>query len=118
MQEMKIRANKLFVCTLFMMIFMAKMLISVAPYFISLSNKTVSAVIMQLEQENKNEKEDPEKESSKDKKFFDEDLQWFTHFVQMPVTVEAQTCLNYGHSIYQPDHHSSVPTPPPDARLS
>lgn len=103
------------ICLLFMMIFIVKMVISVAPAFLSLNNKTVNAVIMQLEEENKNEKESPEKESCKEKKFFDEDLQWLTHHVQEPVTIETQKRLDYGHSIYQPGHHPSVLTPPPNS---
>jgi hypothetical protein len=47
---------------MFMGIFLAKMVISIAPVFICLDNKTVSAVIMQLEHETKGEKEDPDKE--------------------------------------------------------
>lgn len=112
---MKNRIGKITICMLFMMVFMSKMIISVAPAFLSLNNKTVNAVIMQLEEENKNEKESPEKESAKEKKFFDEDLQWFTHHVHEPIIIETQKRLDYGHSIYQPGHHPSVLTPPPNS---
>lgn len=101
-----------------MMIFISKMIISVAPAFLSLNNKTVNAVIMQLELENKNEKDDPDKEGNKDKKFFDEDCLYTYHAVQMPVIVEKVQLLNFEHSLYQPSHHLTVPTPPPDARLA
>ena len=114
---MKIRANKVFVCILFMMIFISKMIISVAPAFISLNNKTVHAVIMQLEQESKNEKDDPDKEGSKDKKFFDEDFQFVFQPVQVPFTIKTNKLLSPEHALYHPDHHPSVPTPPPDASL-
>jgi len=73
---------------------------------------------MQLEQENKNEKEDPDKEGSKDKKFFDEDCLYTYHIVQVPVIIEEAQLLNFEHSLYQPSHHFTVPTPPPDARLA
>jgi len=100
---------------LFMMIFMAKMIISVAPAFLSLNNKTVNAVIMQLELENKNEKDDPDKEAGKDKKFFDEDFQFVYHAVHVPVTININPLLNLKHPHYQSGHHLTVPTPPPDA---
>lgn len=102
---------------LFMMIFISKMVISVAPAFLSLNNKTVNAVIMQLELENKNEKDDPDKDSGKEKKFFDEDFQFVYHVVQIPVTIKTNKLLSPKHPLYQPDHHPSVPTPPPDASL-
>jgi hypothetical protein len=114
---MKIRANKVFVCMLFMMIFISKMVISVAPAFLSLNNKTVNAVIMQLELENKNEKDDPDKDSGKEKKFFDEDFQFVYHVEHIPVTIKVNKQLSPKHALYQPDHHPSVPTPPPDASL-
>ena len=114
---MKIRANKLFVCMLFMMIFVSKMIISVAPAFLSLNNKTVNAVIMQLEQEGKNDKEDPDKDSSKDKKFFDEDFQSYYQPEQIPLLFELTSLLVHFHALYQPNHHPSVSTPPPDVKL-
>lgn len=114
MQLMKIRTNKLFVSVLFMMIFLAKMIISIAPAFLSFNNKTVNAVIMQLEQESKNEKEDPEKDASKDKKFFDEDCQYVHHAVLVPLAIQTPNLLSHPHALYQPGHHLSVPTPPPD----
>jgi hypothetical protein len=117
LQLVKNKERKIFICMLFMMIFISKMIISVAPAFLSLNNKTVNAVIMQLELENKNDKDDPEKESSKDKKFFDEDCQHVHHPVQLPVLVEINTLHNHENALYQPDHHPSVSTPPPDAIL-
>lgn len=111
---MKIRTNKIFVCVLFMSIFISKMIISVAPAFLVLNNKTVNAVIMQLELENKNEKDDPDKESSKDKKFFDEDFQLVYNAVHVPVTVSINPLFRLKHPHYQSGHHLTVPTPPPD----
>jgi len=115
---MKIRPYKILLCLLFMMIFISKMIISVAPAFLSLNNKTVNAVIMQLELENKNEKDDPDKEGNKDKKFFDEDCLYSYHEVTIPLFIQTITQLGFEHSLYQPNHHPSVPTPPPDARLA
>ncbi|CAM3940557.1 hypothetical protein MUGA111182_18410 [Mucilaginibacter galii] len=114
---MKIRANKIFVCILFMMIFISKMIISVAPVFLAMNNKTVNAAIMQLEQETKNEKDDPDKDAGKDKKFFDEDIQWTYHPVQVPVFVQKAKIRCINHELYQPVHYFSVPTPPPDSRI-
>jgi hypothetical protein len=98
-----------------MMIFISKMIISVAPAFLSLNSKTVNAVIMQLEQETKNEKEDPDKEGSKDKKFFDEDCFYCYHALVVSMVIEAVSQRGFEHSLYQPNHHPSVSTPPPDA---
>jgi len=114
LQLMKIRTNKIFVCLLFMVIFMVKMIISVAPVFLVLNNKTVNAAIMQLEQENKGEKDDPEKEGSKEKKFFDEDLQYVYHAVQIQLEVEKPALLHACQQLYHETHHLSVPTPPPN----
>lgn len=72
---------------------------------------------MQLELETKNEKDDPDKEGGKDKKFFDEHFQFANPAVQVPVTIKANQLLCPKHPLYQPDHHPSVPTPPPDASL-
>ncbi|UEG54288.1 hypothetical protein LLH06_04815 [Mucilaginibacter daejeonensis] len=115
---MKLRTYKLLVCLLFMMIFVAKMIISVAPVFLSLNNKTVAAVIMQLENENKNDKDDLEKEAAKEKKFFDEDIQHIYEPVLVLISIDNKLHIQFGHGIYQPGYHSTVPTPPPDVVLA
>jgi hypothetical protein len=115
LQLMKIRANKILVCLLFMMIFMVKMIISVAPVFLVLNNKTVNAAIMQLEQENKSEKDDPDKEGGKEKKFFDEDFQYVYHAVHLHLEEEKPTLLHACQQLYHETHHLAVPTPPPNA---
>lgn len=97
---------------------MAKMIISVAPVFLVLNNKTVNAAIMQLEQENKSEKDDPDKEGSKDKKFFDEDFQCAYHAVQIHLEVEKPALLHACQQLYHETHHLSVPTPPPNYRIA
>jgi hypothetical protein len=101
-----------------MVIFMAKMIISVAPAFLVLNNKTVNAVIMQLEQENKNEKDDPDKEGAKEKKFFDEDCQYVYHAVHVHLEVEKPALLHACQQLYHETHHLSVPTPPPNYRTA
>jgi hypothetical protein len=108
----KKRVYKNSVVVLFMSIFVIKMAISLAPVFLCLDNKTVSAVIMQLEHESKNEKEDPDKETLKEKKFFDEN---FNHLVvYRPFIVETNILHNLEDSLYQQVYHPVVPTPPPN----
>jgi hypothetical protein len=87
---MKNRIFKNSIAALFMSIFLIKMVISIAPVFLCMDNKTVRAVIMQLEHESKNEKEDPDKEVFKDKKFFDENVNHLT--VYRPLIVETIYC--------------------------
>jgi hypothetical protein len=110
---MKARDLKLSVVILFMSIFVAKMVISIAPAFLCLDNKTVSAVIMQLEHESKTEKEDPEKDAFKEKKVFDETYLHFT--VYRPFIVETNVLHNQENCLYQQVYHPVVPTPPPNA---
>ncbi|GGH16119.1 hypothetical protein GCM10007352_25310 [Mucilaginibacter phyllosphaerae] len=89
------------------------MAISVTPVFLCLDNKTVRAVIMQLEHETKNEKEDPEKDAFKEKKFYDENF--FTHLiVYRPFIVETNILHNQENSLYRQVYHPVVPTPPPN----
>ena len=98
---------------LFMGIFITKMLLAVAPVFTSLNNKTVNAVITQLEQETKNEKEDPDKGSLKEKKFFDEN---FVALFEQPDVVVADVSLMHSleKTLYRQQYHPVVPTPPPN----
>jgi len=97
---------------MFMGIFVAKMVISIAPVFICLDNKTVSAVIMQLEHETKGEKEDPDKEAFKEKKFFDET---YTHLsIYRTFVIETNILHNQENSLYKQSYHPVVPTPPPN----
>ncbi|MCJ8211712.1 hypothetical protein MUY27_18480 [Mucilaginibacter sp. RS28] len=111
---MKLRNLKIWICMLFMGIFVVKMLISVAPAFLCLNSKTVHAAIMQLEQETKNEKEDPDKDAFKEKKSFDEDLYCFD-FEHVHFTQEINRLHNLEKSLYQQVYHPVVPTPPPNA---
>ncbi|MFD0792567.1 hypothetical protein ACFQZX_03000 [Mucilaginibacter litoreus] len=109
---MKSRIIKNVIAGLFLGIFVAKMVISVAPVFLCLDNKTVRAVIMQLEHETKNEKEDPEKDAFKEKKVFDEDLNHLT--IYRPFIAETNILHNQERSLYQQVYHPVVPTPPPN----
>ena len=107
---------------MFMGIFMTKMFISVAPVFMSLNNKTVNAVITQLELDGKadkdnaekgnSEKDNTEKDLLKDKKFFDE---YMLHTsVAAVILTQTNVLHNKEHSLYVQLHHPVVPTPPPN----
>lgn len=110
--RMKTRNFKFAVVLLFMSIFIAKVFISVAPAFLCLDSKAVSAVIMQLEHESKTEKEDPEKDAFKEKKVFDETFLHFT--VYRTFVVEVNVLHNQENSLYTQVYHPVVPTPPPN----
>lgn len=110
---MKARVFKNLVAILFIGIFTIKMAISIAPVFLYLDSNTVTAVIMQLEQETKTEKEGPEKDVFKEKKFFDEA---YNHvIVYLAFLAETKMLHNSEHSLYKQTFHPVVPTPPPNA---
>lgn len=91
------------------------MAICIAPVFLLLNNKTVNAVIMQLELEGKNEKDaSSEKEFAKDKKFFDENLVQHTYALA-PVIIETNVLHNQENCLFVQTYHPAVPTPPPNA---
>ena len=93
-----------------MSIFVAKMVVSIAPMFTPAS-KILNAVISQ-EQETKSEKDDAEKDSFKEKKIFDETC---LHFVDYQVFAVVTTAtFNRGNWLYHQAYHPSVPTPPPN----
>ncbi|HEX8021593.1 MAG TPA: hypothetical protein VF500_16715 [Mucilaginibacter sp.] len=109
---MKIRNNKIWVVALFMTVFAIKMGISLAPLFSYLDNKTVSAVILQLEQESKTEKESPEKDLMKEKKTFDE---YDIHTISFITFItESKVLHNQENALYKQVYHPVVPTPPPN----
>lgn len=68
---------------------------------------------MQLENETKNEKEDPEKDAFKEKQIFDETYLNFT--VYRPFITETNILHNQENSLYTQVYHPVVPTPPPNA---
>jgi hypothetical protein len=109
---MKTRSFKISVTILFMSIFLVKMVISIAPVFLCMDNKTVKAVIMQLEHESKTEKDDLEKNTFKDKKSFDENI---NHIIAYTAYInEVNVLHNLENSLYKQVYHPVVPTPPPN----
>ncbi|SEP45528.1 hypothetical protein SAMN05428947_12255 [Mucilaginibacter sp. OK283] len=109
---MKIRKFKILVVAMFMGVFMLKMTLSLAPVFLYLDSKAVSAVILQLEQESKAEKDTPDKDVFKEKKVFDE---YDLHSIDF-ITFVAETKVlhNMEHALYIQTYHPVVPTPPPN----
>lgn len=97
---------------MFMGVFLIKMAISVAPVFLYLDNKTVRAVILQLEQETKTEKDNTDKDSFKEKKAFDEYYLHTTGFLTF--IAETKVLHNQENSLYKQVYHPVVPTPPPN----
>lgn len=109
---MKIRNFKILIVAMFLGVFVLKMAISLAPVFLYLDNKTVSAVILQLELETKSEKDNTEKDSFKEKKVFDE---YDLHSVAFITFVaESNVLYNQEHSLLIQLYHPVVPTPPPN----
>jgi hypothetical protein len=109
---MRIRNFKILVVIMFMGIFILKMAISLAPVFLYLDNKTVSAVILQLEQESKTEKDCSDKDPFKDKKGFDA---YDVHSVAfITFVVESNVLHNRENNLYKQVYHPVVPTPPPN----
>ncbi|ASU33413.1 hypothetical protein MuYL_1515 [Mucilaginibacter xinganensis] len=68
---------------------------------------------MQLEHESKTEKDDPEKDAVKDKKFFDENYQHSVEYITF--VVETKVLHNSESSLFTQLYHPVVPTPPPNA---
>jgi len=95
-----------------MAVFVVKMGISLAPVFLFLDNKTVSAVILQLEQESKTEKDTTEKDLLKEKKTFDE---YDFHTISFITYItESKVLHNQENALYKQVYHPVVPTPPPN----
>ena len=109
---MKIRKFKIGVVALFLGVFLVKMAISLAPAFLYLDNKTVSAVILQLELESKSDKDNPEKDMVKEKKVFDESYNHVLAYQSFLIGVKV--LYNSEHCLYKQVYHPQVPTPPPN----
>lgn len=109
---MKLRDIKLGLCILFINIFVIKMVVAVVPAFLDLNKKTANAVIVQQELETKSDKDDPDKDSLKEKKFFDEYLTCLHEYKLL--VVEANHLHNLENTLYKQVYHPSVPTPPPN----
>lgn len=105
---------KILISLMFIGIFLIKMSISLAPLFLLLNNKTVNAVIMQVELEGKDEKDNAEKDLFKDKKFFDGDLVQHCYTLT-PILIETNILHNHEHNLFVQTYHPVVPTPPPNA---
>lgn len=109
---MQVRNFKSLVVILFMSVFLIKMSVSIAPAFLNLDDKTVSSVILQLEQDSKTEKENPDKDAFKEKKSFDE---YFLHTLAVQAFfTETNVLHNLEHSLLIQLYHPVVPTPPPN----
>ncbi|MGF7081807.1 hypothetical protein ABIB50_004179 [Mucilaginibacter sp. UYCu711] len=104
--------NKKITGIMFILVFVVKMGISLAPLFTFLDSGTVRAAIMQLEQESKGEKENPDKDAFKEKKSFDEHLLAFFHYD--PFLLETNYLHNLEHALLVQLFHPVVPTPPPN----
>lgn len=102
-----------FACLLFIIVFSAKMVISVIPLFSLLDAKVVASVIMQLEQETKSDKDNTDKDALKEKKNFDEHT--YTFFDYKPILVETNRLHNKEKALAVRLYHKVVPTPPPNA---
>lgn len=87
--------------------------ISLAPLFSSIDSKTAAAVIMQLEQETKGDKDDLSKDTLKEKKAFDDQL--LISFEHQHYIIELNVLYNLEKSLYIQTYHPVVPTPPPNA---
>lgn len=97
----------------FLFVFFAKMVISVMPLFSFVDSKMAVAVIMQLEHENKTDKDDFEKDFFKGKKGFDEHT--LTAFVFKPLaSMESNALQTLEHTLLVRPFHPVVPTPPPN----
>jgi hypothetical protein len=104
-------AKKIF-CTIFLFIFFAKMVISVAPLIISqIDGRSVHAVIMQLEIENQSPKESETKELSSKTDWFHYFQQY--NFTQALVTINKSKVFSYQNCHIQ-SFYPPVPTPPPN----
>lgn len=109
---MNARKFKILIGMLFLTIFLIKMVISLAPVFLYLDNKTVTAVILQLELESKADKDSLEKDAVKEKKVFDET---YMHVLAYQSFLNGVKVLyNSEHCLYKQVHHPQVPTPPPN----
>lgn len=95
-----------------MVIFFIKMSIGVIPLFSIFDSKIAASVIMQLEQETKSEKDGLEKDATKEKKVFDEQL--YASFHYNPIFLESSHLHTLEKSLLVQLYHPVVPTPPPN----
>ena len=98
---------------IFLTIFFIKMVISVMPLFSFMDSKIAAAVIMQLEHENKTDKDDLEKDAAKEKKSFDEHTIAAFEFRPLQL-LESNALHNLEKTLLVQPYHPIVPTPPPN----
>ncbi|WP_353137720.1 hypothetical protein [Pseudopedobacter sp.] len=97
------------IAIIFLMVFSAKMVLSVAPLFINIDKTTVNAVILQLELENETH------ENSKDtnvKKAID--IYGVYDLSLLPIEMDVKTKYHIKPRNYIESFFPSVPTPPPN----
>lgn len=104
--------NRKLIGVIFLVVFAAKMTISLMPLISVLDKNTARAVIMQLEQETKGEKENPDKDALKEKKSFDELLTSIFHYDLFQI--ETNCLHTQEHALTVQPYHPVVPTPPPN----
>ena len=98
---------------IFLFVFFTKMVISVMPLFSFLDSKLAVAVIMQLEHENKTDKDGFEKDTVKEKVSFDEHT--ISAFEFRPLQLRESNVLhNLERTLLVRPYHPIVPTPPPN----
>lgn len=98
---------------LFITVLLVKVLLCVSPAFFEIKNQTV----IQLDKDNKSDKDDSDKDTSKDKKSFSED---FVCYIQNTETITPAWIgekLHFKQPLYLPDYYTIVQTPPPDRSL-
>ncbi len=83
------------------------------PLFSFLDSKLAVAVILQLEHENKTDKDDLEKDFTKEKKSFDE-LNAASFDFKPILLLESSTLQNLEKTLLVHPYHPIVPTPPPN----
>ncbi|RZA03899.1 MAG: hypothetical protein EOP47_01360 [Sphingobacteriaceae bacterium] len=98
---------------IFLFVFFAKMVISVMPLFSFLDSKLAVAVILQLEHENKSDKDDFEKDFLKEKKSFDEHTLSAFEFKPLALA-ESGALQTLENTLLVRPFHPVVPTPPPN----
>ena len=98
---------------IFLFVFFAKMVISVMPLFSFLDSKIAVAVILQLEHENKTDKDDFDKDILKEKKGFDEYTLAAFEFRPLEL-LETNVLHNLERTLLVRPYHPIVPTPPPN----
>ncbi|MCJ0742619.1 hypothetical protein [Pedobacter montanisoli] len=109
---MTVRKFKVFIAIAFISIFVAKMVISIAPVFSGeLDNKFMNAVIMQLENEHHGEDGKSSIKYADHKAYFERtELTYVSEDIDYGVT---NSFIEHSRRYVDP-YHPQVPTPPPN----